>query len=100
MFQTLVHRLRRSGLGFEIVESVGLSHGLIGFIEMYWTGFLQSIFKSNANNIDENDSSRIALRPSNKVPWVVFITDLIISMDLLFKSGNKAIGRGMVLRKK
>ena len=87
--------------GLEIVERQNLSGGLIGLLEMYWTGIVQKVFKDNASNLSEAERSGPTLRPSNKAPWLTFITDGIIRLDrALFGRSRSSVGKGYVLRKK
>lgn len=87
----------------EVLQNFGLSGYLIGLLEMYWTGIIQSIFKSNAKNLNDGkiDDHKLTMRPSLKAPALVVLTDLIIRIDrILFTGKTYSVGRGMVLRKK
>ncbi|HAD11212.1 MAG TPA: hypothetical protein DCF33_02120 [Saprospirales bacterium] len=88
--------------GFEIVEYQGLSRYLVGLLEVYWTGIVQSIFKKNARNVTTDTAGGVKIRPaSTKEPWLVFVTDGILALDrLLFSWGSGSVGKGVVLRKK
>lgn len=89
------------GYGMEVLMEKNLSGYLIGFLEMYWTGVVQRIFKANARNVSEKKISRGKLRPTTKEPLLVPITDAIIKLDdWLFKKRKHSIGKGFVLRKK
>lgn len=86
----------------ELVENIGLSGYLIGLLEMYWTGIIQSIFKSNAKNLNSPDesASQLKMRPSLKEPALVGLTDLIIALDRkLFMGKLYSVGRELVFRK-
>ena len=87
--------------GFEIVEFKGLSHHLVGLLEMYWTGIAQSIFKKNARNVTTDAGSGLTVRPaSTKEPLLVFVTDFILWLDrILFGWIWRSVGKGVVLRK-
>lgn len=88
--------------GFEILEFQQLSGGLVGLLEMYWTGIAQSIFKKNARNVTTDSGSGLTVRPaSTKEPFLVFITDLILWKDnVLSFWSERSVGKGIVLRKK
>ena len=90
------------GAGFEIVEFHGLSRHLIGILEVYWTGIVQSIFKKNSRNVTTDSKSNVTIRPASAgEPWLVFITDFLLWLDgILFGWSNRSIGKGVVLRKK
>jgi ubiquinone/menaquinone biosynthesis C-methylase UbiE len=84
----------------EIVEEYGWGGYLIGLLEMYWTGLMQSIFKDNASNLNIKKSGAGKLRPTAQEPFLVRITDIIIWLDHhFFKSRKHTIGKGFVLRK-
>ena len=86
----------------ELVENIGLSGYLIGLLEMYWTGIIQSIFKSNAKNLNSpgESASQLKMRPSLKEPGLVGLTDLIIALDRKIFTGKLySVGRGLVFRK-
>lgn len=87
--------------GFEVVEFQGLSRHLVGLLEMYWTGIVQSIFKKNARNVTADTEGGLKMRPaSSKDPALAVITDIILAIDrLLFGWTNRSVGKGVVLRK-
>lgn len=87
--------------GLEIVEFQGLSRYLVGLLEMYWTGIAQRIFKKNAQNLTEDTSGALKVRPhSTKEPLLVFVTDALLTLDRwLFGWGSGSVGKGVVLRK-
>lgn len=77
-----------------------LSGYMVGLLEMYWTGWVQKIFKENAVNVSGQQKKKLAIRPSKKEPKLTAITDSILSLDqALFKRSRRAIGQGIVLRK-
>lgn len=87
----------------EVLQNFGLSGYLIGLLEMYWTGAIQYIFKSNSKNLNDGkiEDRKLAIRPSRKEPVLSAVTDLIIKLDrILFTGKTYSVGRGMVLRKK
>lgn len=88
--------------GLEILQWRGLSHYLVGLLEMYWTGIAQSIFKKNARNVTADTDSALTVRPvSTAPPPGVFITDFILWLDrVLFNWSHNSVGKGVVLRKK
>lgn len=87
--------------GFEIHAFHPLSGYLIGLLEMYWTGWVQKIFKKNARNLTAEASGKRAIRPSsNAEPALVACTDLLLRIDAdLFTPGAYSIGKGVVLHK-
>lgn len=87
--------------GLELVEFQSLSGYLVGLLEMYWTGFVQRIFKKNAQNVTADTSGALKVRPaSTREPVLVFITDALLTLDrLLFTRGKYSVGKGVVLRK-
>ncbi|MDF1839213.1 MAG: class I SAM-dependent methyltransferase [Planctomycetota bacterium] len=88
------------GVGLETVTRRNLSSYLVGLCEMYWPGILQSLFKSNSDNISEGESGQSSLRPSTKEPKLVFLTDALIGLDrAVFGKRSHAVGAGFVLRK-
>lgn len=87
----------------EVLQNFGLSGYLVGLLEMYWTGIIQSIFKSNSKNLNDGktDDGALTMRPSLKEPALVSFTDVLIKLDRMLFTGKKySVGRGMVLRKK
>jgi 2-polyprenyl-3-methyl-5-hydroxy-6-metoxy-1,4-benzoquinol methylase len=88
--------------GLEVVEFRGLSHYLVGLLEMYWTGIAQRIFKKNAENLTGDSEGALKVRPqSTKDPALAFITDMILLVDRLLTSWIPgSVGKGVVLRKK
>ena len=92
--------LKESNL--ELKEEVGLSGYLIGGLEMYWTGIIQSLFKSNAKNVNDKETkSKKHLRPSLREPFLARLTDMIIWIDRqLFLGRRFSVGRGLILKKK
>lgn len=90
------------GAGFEILEFKGLSRHLVGLLEVYWTGIVQSIFKKNARNVTSDTEGGVKIRPaSTGEPWLVFVTDFLLGLDqVLFGWTNRSIGKGVVLKKK
>lgn len=87
----------------DVLQNFGLSGYLIGLLEMYWTGIIQSVFKSNSKNLNDGKikEGALTMRPSLKEPALVSFTDLLIKIDRVLFTGKKySVGRGMVLRKK
>lgn len=88
-------------LGFEIVEERNMGGYLIGLLEVYWTGWIQKLFKANSANVNTDDAQAMTLRPSTKEPALVKITDALLSFDrFLFSKSNNSIGKAFVLKKK
>ncbi|MEZ5038291.1 MAG: methyltransferase domain-containing protein [Saprospiraceae bacterium] len=84
----------------ELLRERNLSGYIVGILEMYWTGWVQQIFKVNAVNVSDQAEKRLALRPSKNAPKLTVVTDAILSMDFaLFKNSSRAIGKGIVLTK-
>jgi ubiquinone/menaquinone biosynthesis C-methylase UbiE len=87
--------------GLEIVEEDGWGGYLIGLLEMYWTGIIQSIFKDNSINLNTEKTKIAKMRPTAKEPFLAKVTDAIIWLDhQFFKSRKHTIGKLFVLRKK
>lgn len=86
--------------GLTILQEQNLSGYLVGLLEMYWTGWIQRAFKANAGNISGQKQKKISVRPTNKAPWLVVLTDIIIGLDyFLFKNAKYSVGKGFVIRK-
>jgi SAM-dependent methyltransferase len=87
--------------GLEVVDEQNLSGHLVALLEVYWTGWIQKIFKNNAGNVNDDRAKKIALRPSVKEPGLVKFTDALIRLDkILFGSSKYSVGKGFVVRKK
>ncbi|HFA50216.1 MAG TPA: class I SAM-dependent methyltransferase [Bacteroidetes bacterium] len=87
------------GFGLEVLEEKNLSGHLVALLEMYWTGIIQRLFKSNAGNVSEGQGKK-ALRPSTKAPFLVKLTDAVVRLDRFFFGKSKySVGKGFVLRK-
>ncbi len=87
--------------GMEVLEEKNLSGYLVAFLEMYWTGLIQRLFKENAGNVSGQAEKKVKLRPSVKEPALTFLTDAIIKLDyLLFGKSKYSVGKGFVVRKK
>ncbi len=87
--------------GLRIQAERNLSGYLVGLLEMYWTGILQSIFKANSTNLASPTDRAGSLRPSLKEPKLALVTDLILAIDqTLFGKSRHAVGKGFVLVKK
>jgi SAM-dependent methyltransferase len=87
-------------LGFRIEEAAGLSGYLSGLSEMYWVGFAQRLFKSNARNLPAAHASRKSLRPTTDEPFLARLTDLVIALDnAVLRCTKASVGRGYVLTK-
>ena len=84
-----------------VVQERNLSGYLVGLLEMYWTGVIQSIFKANATNLSGQKEKKLALRPSAKGPFLTRLTDLIIRIDdALFRRAANSVGKGFIIQKK
>ena len=90
-----------SEAGFEIVEFRGLSHHLVGLLEVYWTGLAQRMFKKNAGNATADAQGGLKLRPSDtQEPALAAITDFVLALDrALFSWTGRSCGKGVVLRR-
>lgn len=87
--------------GLRPLKEKNLSGYIVGFLEMYWTGFIQRIFKANAANLPDQKEKKMALRPSGKEPLLIWVTDAVIGLDqALFKNTAYSVGKGFVLQKK
>jgi SAM-dependent methyltransferase len=89
-------------IGLEIVEFKPLSGWLVGLLEMYWTGIVQSIFKKNSRNVTTDTSNALKVRPADtKEPALAILTDAVLWLDaLIFSAFGRSVGKGVVLRKK
>lgn len=87
--------------GLEVAQFIPLSGFLVGLLEMYWTGIVQSIFKKNARNVTKETSGVLKVRPaSTREPALVFLTDGVLALDRwLFTWSRYSVGKGVVLRK-
>ena len=86
--------------GLALVHEENLSGALVGLMEAYWTGMVQRIFKDNATNLSQDEAKKITLRPTQKVPSLVGVTDAILHVDrTLFGNAKRSIGKGMVFQK-
>jgi ubiquinone/menaquinone biosynthesis C-methylase UbiE len=86
--------------GFEVVEEISLGGYLVGLLEMYWTGLIQKIFKTNATNDNLEENQTMKLRPSTKEPFLVKLVDAVNWIDrLLFSKFHASIGKGFVMKK-
>jgi len=87
--------------GLELVSFQGLSHYLVGLLEMYWTGIAQRIFKKNARNLDDDKDGALKVRPgSTREPALAVATDLILLLDRMLTGWLPgSVGKGVVLRK-
>ncbi len=86
--------------GLECVASEGLSHYLVGLLEMYWTGWVQRLFKANASNLAASPRHPVRLRPGTAAPVWVKVTDALLWLDrTLFAWGSASVGLGYVVRK-
>lgn len=87
--------------GFEVLEQRGLSHYLVGLLEMYHTGLLQRLLKRNAQNTTDTQTLSIAIQPrSSRPPRLAVLTDAILWLDrALFGWSSASVGMGVVLAK-
>ena len=88
--------------GFRVVDEKALSGFLVGFLELYWSGIVQRIFKSNFSNQSRDKKiNHLRTRPGDKVPRLSSITRKITELDsLISPSGNTSLGMGYILQKK
>ena len=85
----------------EVLKEQNLSGYIIGLLEMYWTGFIQRIFKANSTNLRSQHKKNISLRPSAKEPALSKATDAIIALDhKLFGKSGASVGKGFIVQKK
>lgn len=83
----------------EIKTRYPLSRHLVGLLEMYWTGIVQQVFKSNTGNSSETAKSGVRMRPSNRDPWLGKLVDVILILDKsLFGWSDRSVGMGYVLQ--
>lgn len=84
---------------FRVKKRRPLSRHLVGLLEMYWTGIVQQIFKSNTGNSRETAESGVRMRPSNRDPWLGKLVGVILGLDeLLFGWSKRSVGMGYVLQ--
>ncbi len=92
------HWLQQNGL--TILQEQNLSGYLVGLLEMYWTGWIQRLFKANSKNLSTEAEKKVTLRPTNKAPLLTFVTDGVLSIDTaLFKNAHHSVGKGFVIQK-
>ncbi|MEO1711751.1 MAG: methyltransferase domain-containing protein, partial [Bacteroidota bacterium] len=68
--------------GLEVDEEHPLSGYLVGLLEVYWTGIIQSIFKENAGNVSSGEERAFKMRSMARIPSVTFA-----------KAGSLVLGR-------
>ncbi|MEL6655774.1 MAG: methyltransferase domain-containing protein [Bacteroidota bacterium] len=86
---------------FAVEKRRPLSRHFIGLLEVYWTGLVQQIFKSNTGNSSETADKGLRMRPSNRDPWLGKLVDLILALDeALFGWSKRSVGMGYVLQLK
>ena len=87
--------------GLAVLKEKNLSGYLIAFLEMYWTGLIQRIFKANAGNLSEQKKRKTTLRPTTKEPRLTVLTDTVIRLDeVLFQHARHSVGKGFIVQKK
>lgn len=85
----------------EVRKRRPLSRHLVGFLEMYWTGIVQQLFKSNTGNSSESTDSGLRIRPSNRDPLLGKLVDVLLFIDEgLFSWAKRSVGMGYVLQSK
>lgn len=96
-------RFRREAqkAGLRIREWTPLSGYLSGLLEMYWTGWVQALFKKNNRNLTEQAEGRFKIRPNDARPHALArITDAIIALDrTLFLGKGNSVGKGVMLER-
>ncbi len=88
--------------GFEITADETLSGPVVGLIECYVPGLLQSRLKHNAANVDDQDpgqSTPRRLRPDRSVPKFVWAVDVLNAVDQRL-TGRYSVGVGQCYRKR
>ncbi len=87
--------------GLAVVSEHNLGGYLVAFLEMYWTGWLQRLFKENAGNVSGRKERTLKLRPTAREPRLVRLTDAILRLDArLFGKSRYSVGKGFVVRKR
>ncbi|MEN0005382.1 MAG: class I SAM-dependent methyltransferase, partial [Bacteroidota bacterium] len=77
-----------------------LSGYLVGLVEMYWTGMIQSLLKANSDNLPGQEEKKISLRPTTKEPILASVTDALLWLDQsLFGKASHSVGKGFLLQK-
>ena len=89
-----------AGNKMEVVEENKLSGHFVALSEMYYTGWIQAIFKDNSGNHTDQAEKKLKLRPSLNEPGLVKLTDGFIKLDRsLFGRSKFSVGLGFVVRK-
>lgn len=86
--------------GLKILHEQNLSGYLVGLLEAYWTGWIQSLLKANAANLSEGNNKKMVLRPTTQQPLLLPLVDVLIRVDFaLFGRRRHSVGKGFVLEK-
>jgi SAM-dependent methyltransferase len=89
-----------AGNELEVLQEKNLSGHLVALSEMYWTGWIQRMFKDNAGNISDDEEKKMVIRPSQKEPGLVALTDLFLKIDRkIFGRSKFSVGKGFVVQK-
>jgi 2-polyprenyl-3-methyl-5-hydroxy-6-metoxy-1,4-benzoquinol methylase len=99
-----------SDAGLGLIDSIRLSKALVGLVEAYWAGLVQSAVKANAKNRGgdarrpgkETPPARAlpTVRPSQDKPPLLAIVDAFIDADdRLFAPSQGSIGLGFLFEK-
>lgn len=84
--------------GFEVVSIHSLGGWLVGLVEMYWTGILADVFKTNQWKWITSSKGRRA--SVTDAPSFVWFTDALLWLDDLWSGMlRQSVGKGMVIRK-
>jgi 2-polyprenyl-3-methyl-5-hydroxy-6-metoxy-1,4-benzoquinol methylase len=101
-----------SDAGLGLVDSVRLSKALVGLVEAYWAGLVQSVVKANAKNrggearrpVEETRARARVLptvRPSlDKPPLLAMVDAFIDADDRLFGPSQASVGLGFLFEKR
>jgi 2-polyprenyl-3-methyl-5-hydroxy-6-metoxy-1,4-benzoquinol methylase len=94
-----IHWAQREALA--TLKDRNLSGYLVGLVEMYWTGLIQSALKANSTNLPDQPDKKITLRPTIKEPFLAKLTDVLLWVDRqLFGRAFHSVGKGFLLQKK
>jgi 2-polyprenyl-3-methyl-5-hydroxy-6-metoxy-1,4-benzoquinol methylase len=98
-----------SDAGLGLIDSIYLSKALVGLVEAYWAGLVQSVVKANAKNRggearrpgkETRTRAPPTVRPSQDKPPLLAIVDAFIDADdRLFAPSQASIGLGFLFEK-
>lgn len=103
LISSLDFRIWTQNCGFQIIHENTLSGSLVGLFEVYWSGIVHRMFKSNSSNQPVNNQThtrRLRMRPGKKITRLSSITLKILELDsIISPQGSRSLGMGYVLQK-